>query len=150
MDENTTENTGIASAVASLTGTNGDIVEKVIKRLASFGYEATETDEWALGFAIQKSENTIKNECAIPEIPEGLVCVLVDMACGEFLTAKKQTGQLDIAGLDLSGAVTGIKEGDTQINFNGDESDSDKLDSLLNKLLNGGRGELVCYRRIRW
>lgn len=40
--------------------------------------------------------------------------------------------------------------GDTQVNFNGDESDSDKVDILLNYLLNSGKGELVCYRKIRW
>ena len=74
----------------------------------------------------------------------------MDMSCGEFLFAKKQTGQLEIGDLDLTGAISSIKEGDTQVNFNGDESDSDKVDILLNYLLNSGKGELVCYRKIRW
>ena len=72
------------------------------------------------------------------------------MSCGELLFAKKQTGQLEIGDLDLTGAISSIKEGDTQVNFNGDESDSDKVDSLLNYFLNSGKGELVCYRKIRW
>lgn len=125
-------------------------IEAVLKRLDSFGYEIKESDAWMMGFAMQKVENTIKNECNISEIPDGLFHTAADMSCGEFLFAKKQTGQLEIGDLDLTGAISSIKEGDTQVNFNGDESDSDKVDSLLNYLLNSGKGELVCYRKIRW
>ena len=127
------------------TSLDESFIEAVLKRLDSFGYEIKESDAWMIGFAMQKVENTIKNECNISEIPDGLFHTAVDMSCGEFLFAKKQTGQLEIGDLDLS-----IKEGDTQVNFNGDESDSDKVDSMLNYLLNNGKGELVCYRKISW
>ena len=125
-------------------------IETILNRLDSFGYEIKESDAWMIGFAMQKVENTIKNECNISEIPDGLFHTAVDMSCGEFLFAKKQIGQLEIGDLDLTGAISSIKEGDTQVNFNSDESDSDKVDSLLNYLLNNGKGELVCYRKIRW
>lgn len=125
-------------------------IEMVLNRLDLFGYEIKDSDAWMIGFAMQKVENTIKNECNISGIPDGLIHTAVDMSCGEFLFAKKQTGQLEVGDLDLIGAVSSIKEGDTQVNFNNDESDSDKIDSLLNYLLNSGKGELVCYRKIRW
>lgn len=125
-------------------------IEMVLNRLDSLGYVVKEADAWMIGFAMQKVENTIKNECNISEIPDGLIHKAADMACGEFLFAKKQTGQLEIGDLDLTGAIASIKEGDTQVNFNGDESDSDKVDVILNHLMNSGKGELVCYRRIRW
>jgi DNA helicase TIP49 (TBP-interacting protein) len=124
--------------------------EMVLNRLDSFGYEVKASDSLMIGFAMQKVENTIKNECNISEIPDGLIHTAVDMACGEFLFVKKQTGQLELGDLDLTGAVSSIKEGDTQVNFSSDESDSDKVDSFLNYLMNSGKGELVCYRKIRW
>lgn len=132
------------------TSLSESFIEAVLNRLDSFGYEIKESDAWMIGFAMQKVESTIRNECNISEIPDGLFHIAVDMVCGEFLLAKKQTGQLELGDLDLTGAISSIKEGDTQVNFNGDESDSDKVDSLLNYLLNNGKGELVCYRKIRW
>ena len=125
-------------------------IEVFLKRLDSFGYTIKDSDVWMMGFITQKVTNTIKNECNVSKIPDELFYIAVDMACGEFLLAKKQTGQLDISNLDLTDAISSIKEGDTQVNFNRDESDSDKIDSLLNYLLDRGKGELVCYRKIRW
>ena len=62
------------------------MLEMVKERLKSFGYELQEGDEFALTFSIQKVENTIKNDCNTPSIPDGLVNIAVDMAVGEFLT----------------------------------------------------------------
>lgn len=132
------------------TGLSESFIEAVLKRLDSFGYEIKESDAWMIGFAMQKVENTIKNECNISEIPDGLFHTAVDMSCGEFLFAKKQTGQLEIGDLDLTGVISSIKEGDTQVNFDNNDSDSDKIDVILNHLMNSGKGELVCYRKIRW
>ena len=64
------------------------MLEMVKERLKSFGYDLQEGDEFALTFSIQKVENTIKNDCNTPSIPDGLVNIAVDMAIGEFLTAK--------------------------------------------------------------
>lgn len=128
---------------------NSDLVEEVLKRLDSFGYTVKDTDDWLLGFAIQKARSSIENECNTSGIPDGLGKIAVDMACGEFLLTKKQTGQLELGDLDLTGVVSSIKEGDTQINFGGG-SDEEKVQSLINYLLTYGKGELVCYRRIRW
>ena len=121
----------------------------VKKRLESFGYEFKDVDIYIMNHIINKVENYIKTSCNISEIPNGLIYVAVDMACGEFLLEKKQIGQLEIGDLDLTCAISSIKEGDVQLNYNG-ESDADKLDKLLYYLINGGRGELVCYRKILW
>lgn len=128
-----------------------NIVSTNIKeRLASMGYTCVAEDDVAIGFAIGKVENYIQTECNISELPDGLFHVAVDMVCGEFLQAKKATGQLNIGNLDLTGAITSIKEGDTQVSFDSNESDSNKLDLLINSLKNGAKGELVCYRKLRW
>jgi hypothetical protein len=125
------------------------LVESVLKRLDSFGYKVQESDALLVGFAIQKVENHIKNECNILEIPDGLLEIAVDMICGEFLFTKKQTGQLEIGDLDLNGAVASIKEGDTQVNFTG-ASDEDKVNTFLNYLMNNGKGDFICYRKMQW
>lgn len=125
------------------------LIEDVLKRLDSFGYEVKGADAWMIGFAMQKVENHINNECNTSKIPDGLHQAAVDRTCGEFLFAKKQTGQLEISNLDLNGAVSSIKEGDAQVNFT-DESDEDRFNSFLNVLMNEGNGDFVCYRKMRW
>ena len=124
--------------------------EAVLKRLVSFGYALKERDGWMVCFAMQKTENRIKNSCNISAISDGLFHVAVDMACGEFLLAKKQTGTLEIAQLDLNRAVTQIREGDTTVQFANGTSDEEKLNTFLNHLLHSGESELVCYRKLSW
>ena len=122
----------------------------VLKRLVSFGYFPKEDDSWMVCFAIQKVENRIKNSCNTTSVPEGLFNIAVDMVCGEFLLAKKQTGKLSLNDLDLSGAITSIKEGDIQVNFGNGSSDAERFNDFLNYLLHHGEGEFVCYRKIKW
>ena len=129
------------------------MLELVKKRLESFGYELQEGDEFALAFSIQKVENTIKNDCNTPSIPDGLVNIAVDMAVGEFLTAKKTFSPDSIAGLDLDMAVKQIQTGDTNTVFatgEGSLTAEQRLNAFLNYLLTYGRDEFSCYRKIRW
>lgn len=129
------------------------MLELVKERLKSFGYEPTEGDKFALTFSIQKVENTIKNDCNTPSIPEGLLNIAVDMAVGEFLTTKKTFAPDRIAGLDLDMAVKQIQTGDTSTVFatgEGSLTAEQRLDAFLGYLLNYGRDEFSCYRKIKW
>lgn len=129
------------------------MLEKVKERLKSFGYEKQEGDELALGFAIQKVENTINNDCGTTTVPEGLLNIAVDMAAGEFLTAKKTFSPNSIAGLDLDYAIKQIQTGDTNTVFatgEGSQTAEQRLNAFLNYLLTYGRSEFSCYRKIRW
>lgn len=129
------------------------MLELVKERLKSFGYELQEGDEFALTFAIQKVENTIKNDCNTPSIPDGLVNIAVDMVAGEFLTAKKTFSPDSLAGLDLDMAVKQLQIGDTSTVFAAGEGSltaEQRLDIFLNHLLNDGRDQFSCYRRLRW
>lgn len=129
------------------------MTEKAKERLQSFGYEWKNGDEAILAFSVQKAENTIKNDCNISSVPEGLINIAVDMAVGEFLMAKKAFAPDDIAGLDLSTAVKQIQEGDTSITFAAGEGSltaEQRLDNLINYLLTYGKGEFVRYRRLLW
>lgn len=129
------------------------MLEMVKERLKSFGCELQEEDEFALSFLIQKVENTIKNDCNIPSIPDGLVNIAVDMAVGEFLMTKKTFSPDSIGGLDLDMAVKQIQTGDTNTVFatgEGSLTTEQRLDAFLNYLLTYGRSEISCYRKIRW
>lgn len=129
------------------------MLEKVKERLKSFGYEMQEGDESALSFSIQKVENTIKNDCGISAVPEGLLSIAVDMSVGEFLTAKKTFSPNSIAGLDLDCAVKQIQTGDTNTVFatgEGSLTAEQRLNAFLNYLLTYGRSEFSCYRKISW
>jgi hypothetical protein len=121
--------------------------EDVISRLAAFGYAVTDADMWLINFIIGKVAETIKNECNVDEVPDGLRYVAVDMVCGEFLLAKQGSGQE--LGIDVEAAVKQIKEGDTQITY-AIPDNSVTLDGLIDILRNGGRGQFAACRRFKW
>ena len=129
------------------------MLEMVKERLRSFGYELQQGDEFALAFSIQKAENTIKNDCNVSSIPDGLMNIAVDMAVGEFLMAKKTFAPDALAGLDLDMAVKQIQTGDTNTVFaigEGSLTPEQRLNAFLNYLLTYGRSEFSCYRKLRW
>lgn len=129
------------------------MLEQVKERLQSFGYDLKENDESILIFCIQKVENTIKNDCNVSSIPDGLVNIAVDMGVGEFLTTKKTFAPNDITGLDLDFAVKQIQTGDTNTVFatgEGSLTAEQRLNTFLNYLLTYRRDEFSCYRKIRW
>lgn len=129
------------------------MLERVKTRLQSFGYTLKDGDEVILIFSIEKVTNTIKNDCNVSKIPDGLMNIAVDMAVGEFLTVKKTFSPNDIAGLDLDFAVKQLQEGDKNTVFatgEGSLTAEQRLNNLLNYLLTYGRDEFSCYRRIRW
>ena len=75
----------------------------------------------------------------------------VYMAVGEYLNMKKCSGQLE--GFDLDAAVKSIQEGDTNITFalgEGSSTPEQRLNSLIDYLINGRIGEIYRYRRLVW
>lgn len=73
------------------------------------------------------------------------------MAVGEYLNMKKCSGQLE--GFDLDAAVKSIQEGDTNITFalgEGSSTPEQRLNSLIDYLINGRIGEIYRYRRLVW
>lgn len=123
----------------------------VLERLDFLGYTVKETDTWMIGFSVQKVENTIKNECNVTSVPDGLYSIATDMICGEFLFAKKQSGQLD--GFNLEQALKSVQAGDTTVTFETDKGSmtpEQRLNNLIDYLMNSGRGEFISYRKIKW
>lgn len=140
----------ITVMTAHETSLTEDFFEELLNRLVSYGYELQEGDCFEICFNTSKVENHIKNHCNINTVPEGLYEVAIDRICGEFFFGRKQTGLLEIASLDLDGALSSIKEGDTQVNFASDDSDDAKFSVLVQTLRTSGEGDLVCYRKLKW
>lgn len=127
------------------------LTELVLLRLDSFGYEAKEEDAFVIGYSVQKVENNIKNDCNITDIPEGLTNIAVDMACGEILDTLYRTGKLDVGSIALDGAIASVTLGDTTVSFDNSSSDnSTTFTALITALRDSGRGELACYRTVKW
>lgn len=127
------------------------ILLDVLNRLESLGYTLKESDDWMISFAAQKVENTIKNECNVTLIPDGLNNVAVDMICGEFLYSLKNSGKLE--GFNLDAVLKSVQAGDTKVDFavgQGSKTPEQRLDALLSYLITYGKGEFACYRKIRW
>ena len=128
-------------------------VESVTQRLESLGYTVKEAELASLTFCVDKVTNTIKNDTNQSSVPEGLEQIAINMACGEFLLAKKTFAPADLATFDLGAAVKRIQTGDETTEFvTGDASmtDEQRLNNFINYLLNSGRDEFNTYRRLKW
>lgn len=141
--------------ISNLTVTINSIIESglaesVLKRLDSFCCEIKTSDTFLIAFSIEKVEQTIKNECNVTEIPEGLSNVAIDMVCGEVLSCKHRVGQLELSELNLDGALESVKVGNATVSFDNNTSDEIKFNTLISVLSNAGRGQFACYRKIKW
>ena len=119
--------------------------------LAALGVTGA-ADDPLLDIVIRNVQYRVQNETNQSELPEGLVSVAVSMAVGEYLNMKKCSGQLEGFDLDAA-AVKSIQEGDTNITFalgEGSSTPEQRLNSLIDYLINGRIGEIYRYRRLVW
>ena len=124
--------------------------EQVIAMLTALGVTGAAEDP-LLDMVIANIQWRIKNLTNLQTIPEGLESMAVSMAAGEYLNMKKATGSLE--GFDLEAAVKQIQEGDTNISLaigDGSSTPEQRLNSLIDYLINGRIGEIYRYRRLVW
>lgn len=125
--------------------------DKAVAMLTALGV-AGAADDPLLDIALNNVQWRIKNLSNLSEIPEGLESLAVSMAVGEYLNMKKSSGQLEGFDLDAA-AVKSIQEGDTNITFalgEGSSTPEQRLNSLIDYLINGRIGEIYRYRRLVW
>ena len=125
--------------------------EDVVTLLAALGAAGT-AENPLLDLAIHQVQRRIKNLTNLQEVPEGLVGLAVQMAAGEFLSMMKGSGQLE--GFELEeAAIKQIQEGDTNTVFSigeGSYTPEQRLNSLIDFLINGRVGEIYRYRKVVW
>lgn len=124
--------------------------DQVISMLAALGVTGATTDP-LLDILLQNVQQRILNKTNQSVIPEGLESVAVYMAVGEYLNMKKTVGQL--TGFDLDAAIKQIQEGDTNTVFaigEGSLTPEQRLNGLIDYLINGRSDELYRYRKLVW
>ncbi len=125
--------------------------EDVVTLLAALGV-AGAAENPLLDLVINQVQWRIKNLTNLQEVPEGLVGLAVQMAAGEFLSMMKGSGQLE--GFELEeAAIKQIQEGDTNTVFSvgdGSYTPEQRLNSLIDFLINGQIGEIYRYRKMVW
>jgi hypothetical protein len=130
--------------------TDAEFITKTTERLAMLGYTVTETDVPAVEYCCEKVKNTIKNDCNLTDILDGLCHISIDMSVGEFLLAKKTFAPGDLEGLDLTEIVKSIQTGDTTVQFDTGVNEAASLDSIINYFLTNGRKQFCFFRKLRW
>lgn len=118
--------------------------ETVLQILESWlGYDAisdVNIIEYMIGAEIQHILNDINQK----ELPSELQHVLVYRVIGSYITTNKN--KLIEADGEMASS---IKMGDTEVQFKGTDKAS-RLQELATALSGYGRGDLACFRRLRW
>jgi hypothetical protein len=140
---------------ANLEGMGSSLPEAFCRmaamRLESFGYTKWDAQGlWSLAFSISKVEQEVLDYCHVDAVPKGLYPMLCDRSCGHFMYGLKQSGRLEVEGIDLSGILTSLSEGDVKVDFDKGASDEARLDALLGAMMISGKEQLACYRRLRF
>lgn len=124
--------------------------DKAVAMLTALGV-AGAADDPLLDILLQNVQQRILNKTNQSVIPEGLESVAVYMAVGEYLNMKKTVGQL--TGFDLDAAIKQIQEGDTNTVFaigEGSLTPEQRLNGLIDYLINGRSDELYRFRKLVW
>lgn len=124
--------------------------DQVVELLAALGVTGA-GDDVLLDLVLTTVLQRIMNYTNLSTVPDGLEPMAVEMAAGEYLNLKKGSGQLE--GFDLEAAIKQIQEGDTSTTFainEGCSTPEQRLDSLIDFLINGRMMEIYRFRRLVW
>lgn len=132
-----------------------DILNDVLARLGSLGFDGLTGDTNAVEYAIGRAKERILNDINWLEVPDELRYTFIDMACGYYLHDLKAMGQISPDVLDLSSApAKQIKEGEVQITFAGPSDGSltpeARFDRLVQSLIHPDPALLATFRRLVW
>lgn len=126
--------------------------ESVTERLKQFGLASVDAD--AAGWCLEKASAYFCNECNTGAVPDGLVPAAVDVACGEYLRQKKLFAPEEFVGIAADiGNAGAVTIGDTSVTFKtASENDNGvtDMDSFIRALLDEGKGQFSCFRKVRW
>lgn len=118
--------------------------ETVLQILESWlGYDAI-SDINIIEYMIDAETQHILNDINQKELPSELQHVLVYRVIGSYITTNKN--KLIEADGEMASS---IKMGDTEVQFKGTDKSS-RLQELAIALSGYGRGDLACFRRLRW
>lgn len=118
--------------------------EMVLQLLESWlGYDAI-SDINIIEYVINAETQHILNDINQKELPSELQHVLVYRVIGSYITTNKN--KLIEADGEMASS---IKMGDTEVQFKGSDK-ATRLQELAATLSGYGRGDLACFRQLRW
>lgn len=118
--------------------------ETVLQILESWlGYDAI-SDINIIEYMVDAETQHILNDINQKEVPSELQHVLVYRVIGSYITTNKN--KLIEADGEMASS---IKMGDTEVQFKGTDK-AFRLQELATALSGYGRGDLACFRRLRW
>lgn len=128
------------------------LYDDIVNRLGMFNCKVAEEQKKAIQYLIGKTLNSINNytnqNYNEENMPYGIYYIVVDKVVGEYLQAKRVTGNLE--GYDFTPLIKDIQEGDTKIGYSTSLSQADLVDKAIDFLINGKDEELIKYRRLSW
>ncbi len=110
-------------------------------------------DDPLFDFVVGATIQTILNITGHSSLPEGLNHVAAYRAAGQYLSALKGSGRLDLASVDLGAVAKQIQEGDTSVTFasgEGSKTPEQRLDVLIDCMISYGEKEINRYRKLVW
>lgn len=127
------------------------MIDDIKKFLISIGCEIKFEDEALIQSLKQKIEKSIMNLCNINEIQKNIEQIVTQRVCGEYLFFMKNSNRL--SNFDIDNTVKQIQEGDVNIVFafgNGVLTNEQRIDYIINYMINYGKEELISYRCLKW
>lgn len=121
----------------------------ITQRLTAIGYTLnSETDTATINYLIEEVESDFLIACNIREVPVEMKHFLANRVVGEFLSVKRSNGTLDIETINFE-VVKSVTMGDTSVSMGG-ASNADLFDAYIARLIDGWKGKVACYRKLRW
>lgn len=130
------------------------IIDGISLKLRILKYQEQEEDSQLLELLIEKVIDEINNFTnqyyTFETIPSSIKNIVIDRTVGEFLFLKKNSGAL--LEIDSKGIEKQLQVGDTSITYitEGILTPEQRLDRIINVLLNTGKEDLIKFRRIVW
>ncbi len=126
------------------------MLEQVKKRLATFGYSVSTSDDELINLLIDKVTAEIKLNCNISEVLTESEPLVVDVITGEFLRHKKAIGA-DLGEINLEAVAKSIRLGDATVDFGSGSSPESRFNALVNSLIDSNKALLTAaLRRLDW
>ena len=117
-------------------------------RLGELGITLPAEDASLLGVLLERAKLALLAQTGQSALPKELKEVVVDMAAGEYLLLRKNTGGLE--GFDQDYAIRQMSQGDTSITYAVEGGALSPLEVLIEGLRKPPVALVQKWRRMRW
>ena len=124
------------------------MVADVMKLLDQVGYTCIPSDEELISLLEEKVKSDMLSYMNLSELPEEMVQDLELAVMGEFLSFKKNTGQLELSNMKFWG-FSEIREGDTTVVTGSGQTEVAKFEQFVSYCGNW-KEKAISFRSLVW